>query len=174
MKKLNIELVVDKEPTPDTNVYAEAPPNGQRRDQISMEPNSRDTQNAGSIYVVPSYQDSVVDLDMDAIIHSFLNEQQAPYLNNTLPQSFPRMYHPGVLPNVQQQFAGLAQGWNTLDLAGDESFDDTLFGEFGILYCVNMATNYAKDSTAQHRMAYGSNGALIGFCQILVGWKSIN
>ncbi|KFY21975.1 hypothetical protein V493_06942 [Pseudogymnoascus sp. VKM F-4281 (FW-2241)] len=76
------------------------------------------------------HQDTIVDLDMDAIIQSFINSQQA----ITYPQEFQRFHSPEFLPNSNMpqhvEGGGFKQGWGILDFPPDGSLtvDDMLFG----------------------------------------------
>lgn len=70
---------------------------------------------------------------MDAIIQSFINEQQTG-ANESFPPHYYRMNqaHPGYLTDPQNVSTGeiYPQQWGMFDLTGDETFDDTLFGNY--------------------------------------------
>ena len=119
MKKMNIELEVNEEPTPDPHASDDPKIDAHGTDKIPMEMNSGNI--VGSTNTSSSSRDSVVDLDMNAIIHSFVNEQQVPHPSETL-------------QDLQQQLPGdgYGQGWGMFDMAGDEMFDDALFGEYDL------------------------------------------
>lgn len=128
MKKMNIELEVNEEPSPDPRDWSNATRNSQGPEEV---PPEESVENRRSD---PMFQDSVVDLDMDAIIQSFFNEQQAVHSSDFPSQDFQRVRQPSMLPNLHQQVPGdgYGQPWGMFDLAGDESFDDTLFGELPV------------------------------------------
>jgi len=123
MKKMNIELDMREEPTPDSRDWGDTNHNSQGPEEVPMHLSS---QNSGSD---PFSHDSVVDLDMDAIIQSFINEQ-ASHSSDIPLQDAQRLHPPTVFATLQSQLPGdgYGQAWGMFDLTGDESFDDTLFG----------------------------------------------
>lgn len=88
-------------------------------------------------FIDPSnpHQDTVFDLDIDAIIQSFINGQQAnTAARDASPQEFQSFHSTEFLPNsnIPQHVegGGFKQGWGILDFSADGSLtvDDMLFG----------------------------------------------
>lgn len=99
--------------------------------------NTREEATLRSAFIGPSnpHQNTIFDLDMDAIIQSFINGQQAnTAANDASPQGFQRFHSPEFLPNSNMpqhvEGGGLKQGWGILDFPADGSLtvDDMLFG----------------------------------------------
>jgi hypothetical protein len=131
MKKLDIELTIRDEPTPDTrnldSMQDDRPQSA--RDAHSFYPSSAGVITPDESANIP--HGSVSDLDMNLIIHSFMNEQQnqqpdpfaqdLPYSQN-LPM--------GIIPNMSQiPNADMYSNWGAYEVPPDEEYGDALFGE---------------------------------------------
>ncbi|KAH9215900.1 fungal-specific transcription factor domain-containing protein [Leptodontidium sp. 2 PMI_412] len=133
MKKMNIELAADEELTP-----AAAPPtsvdpsvSGNMEGQTTFSnPHTPHDSGLGrpESSSLPPPHDPIVDLDMDAIISSFIFAQQPQSYNQSdgFAPVFNKTNHEGVpLDHFDQR---IDDGWNMLDFGVDGPFDDTLFG----------------------------------------------
>jgi hypothetical protein len=105
---------------------------GGERHRTHLIPGSGDPQSARLATPDSLQQDSFVDIDMDAIIQSFIIEQQTT-VNDGMSHDPTRAYQlqqPGLMPNNQYNSSGESQRhqWGMYDLTGDEVFDDALFG----------------------------------------------
>ncbi|KAL5315859.1 hypothetical protein ACEPPN_016732 [Leptodophora sp. 'Broadleaf-Isolate-01'] len=132
MKKMNIELAADEELTP-----AAAPPtsvdpsvSGNMEGQTTFSnPHTPHDSGLGrpESSSLPPLHDPIVDLDMDAIISSFIFAQQPQPYNQSdgFAPVFNKTNHEGVpLDHFDQR---IDDGWNMLDFGVDGPFDDTLF-----------------------------------------------
>ncbi|KAG4443078.1 hypothetical protein IFR05_001404 [Cadophora sp. M221] len=131
MKKMNIELAADEELTPaadlSTSIDRSIGGNMEAQTPFSNPHTPHDTGlGRPESSSVPPIHDPIVDLDMDAIISSFIFAQQPYNPNDTFVPVFNKGNHDGApLDHFDQR---IDDGWNMLDFGVDGPFDDTLFG----------------------------------------------
>jgi len=144
-----LRLAVDEEATPnsqicvDGHILSSTEPKRHTDLQKTGTGEGRNAQTTNSDS--PSH-DSVVSLDMAAIVQSFVTEQQA-VLNDMPPLDLYRLQQqPGIPPTSQQIYSGdpYAQQWGMLDMTGNQLLDDdALFGKFDVMY--NSCSYLTKD-----------------------------
>ncbi|KAH7324009.1 fungal-specific transcription factor domain-containing protein [Rhexocercosporidium sp. MPI-PUGE-AT-0058] len=131
MKKMNIELAVDEELTPGAGSSTSVDPSmsstmeGQTAFSNPHTPHDSGLGGHDSASL-PPHHDPIVDLDMDAIISSFIFAQQPYNPNDGFTPVFNKANNNGI--PLDQFDHRIDDGWNMLDFGVDGPFDDTLFG----------------------------------------------
>ncbi|KAL2075144.1 hypothetical protein VTL71DRAFT_86 [Oculimacula yallundae] len=126
MKKMHIELDASEELTPSAHPSTESSDNGPGTMAPPMSTGQIDNLDAsGGAYGAPHFQnhDHIVDLDMDAIINSFINAQN-PSPEEFVPRQTPRSDGTFHDPRFHPQ----DEGWNMMSLPIEGPYDDALFG----------------------------------------------
>jgi hypothetical protein len=164
MKKMNIELDVEQEATPKARDH-DAHERIHGSDSAIILSNSTETSPAMVSDVDHTSLGAVPDLDMDIIIQSFINDQQA-QTNLAIPQEFPRVpeYQINFPPNEGQfqQSETYSQEWG-FSLPGEEAFDDTLFGTVNIIRYTSNVLTFSQGLTVRLWMVCGNRKPCHGF-----------